>query len=140
MIITVIVVGLAFTVLNLVKKQVVTIQNNFQASSQMTLLKQHLWVDFSRHSQITFDPNSRYLVLHSQTDSTFYKFTDENIISEQDTFEIKVAINKVLFQGKPVSSGNIDAISINEISETDGSNIFVFKKNDATLFMNHDGI
>ena len=57
MIITVIVVGLAFTVLNLVNKQIAVIQKNYNRTTNLAFFKQRIWLDFNKHSQIIFNSN-----------------------------------------------------------------------------------
>ena len=139
MIITLIVVGLAFTVLNLVKKQIHTIQRNYNRTSELAFFKQRIWLDFNNYSHINFDSKSNQLILKSETDSIFYNFNQEYILRNTDTLKTKVQIEKLCFEGTNVNSGRIDAISFIEKKEASDSHFFVFKKNDATLFMNQDG-
>ncbi|WP_299517042.1 prepilin-type N-terminal cleavage/methylation domain-containing protein, partial [uncultured Flavobacterium sp.] len=47
MIITVIVVGIAFSVLLLVKKQIKGIEKNYQKTTQLALFEEKFWRDFN---------------------------------------------------------------------------------------------
>lgn len=139
MIITVIVVGLAFTVLNLVKKQIIVIQKNYNRTTELAFFKQRIWLDFNKNSEIVYDAESQQLLLKSATDSVNYSFYDEFVLRNNDTLKTKLTIENLYFQGNQAQNGMIDAISFVENKEAADSHFFVFKKNDATLFMNQDG-
>lgn len=139
MIITVIVVGLAFTVLNLVKKQITIIQKNYNRTTELAFFKQRIWLDFNTNSEIVFNSNSQQLLLKSAVDSVSYSFYDEYVLRNNDTLKTKLKIENLYFQGNQTQDGTIDAISFLENKDAGDSHFFVFKKNDATLFMNQDG-
>lgn len=139
MIITVIVVGLAFTVLNLVKKQISVIEKNYNRTTELAFFKQRMWLDFNKNTTIIFNSNKNQLTLKSETDSVFYNFNADYILRNTDTLKTKVLIENLFFQGTKVKDGTVDAISFIEKKEAADSHFFVFKKNDATLFMNQDG-
>lgn len=139
MIITVIVVGLAFTVLNLVKKQIIFIQDNYNKTNEFALFKQSIWLDFNRNNTVFFNLNEKKIIFKSATDSIYYTISDDFVLRNKDTLNVNINIEKLLFQGNEVSQGNIDGISLVENKEGIDSHFFVFKKNDATLFMNQDG-
>ncbi len=139
MIITVIVVGLSFTVLNLVKKQLTQIQKNYSKTNELAFFKQQIWLDFNRNKVIFYDTNHNQLFLKSDKDSLFYTFETDFILRKKDTLKSKIAIEKLYFQGNEVNEGMIDAISFVEKTASTNTHFFVFKKNDATLFMNQDG-
>lgn len=139
MIITVIVVGLAFTVLNLVKKQIVVIQKNYDRTTELAFFKQRIWLDFNKNSTITFNATNNQLILKSQNDSVYYYFEPDYVLRNTDTLKTKIQIEKASFQGTPIKEGIVDAISFLEKKEASDSHFIVFKKNDATLFMNQNG-
>ncbi len=139
MIITVIVVGLAFTVLNLVKKQITIIQKNYNRTTELAFFKQRIWLDFNKNSEIAYNDQTQQLTLKSATDSVYYSFYDDFVIRNTDTLKTKLKIENLYFQGVQAEGGIIDAISFVENKEAADSHFFVFKKNDATLFMNQDG-
>ena len=55
LILTSIVIGLAFSVLNLVQKQMSAIQDNYNKSLELNKLETALWLDFNRYSDIRFN-------------------------------------------------------------------------------------
>ncbi len=139
MIITVIVVGLAFTVLNLVKKQITFIQKNYDRTSELAFFKQRIWLDFNKNKEVIYNLSDQKLLLKSEFDSVYYYFNEEFVIRNTDTLKTKLQIKTMYFLGNEVEEGTIDAISFLEKKEAADSHFFVFKKNDATLFMNQDG-
>jgi prepilin-type N-terminal cleavage/methylation domain-containing protein len=138
MIITAIVVGMAFSVLRLVQKQIHTIETNFEKTSSLALFEQKLWQDFNELSVIEYNENKNTLLMESEMDTVLYSFRENYTLRNVDTLKFKLGINKLFFEGKEVREGNIDAISISGIAELPDYEIFVSKKNDLTLSMNQE--
>ena len=138
MIITAIVVGMAFSVLRLVQKQIHTIQKNYDKSTNLSLFEQRLWQDFNEYSQIQFDENENKLMLQSEMDTITYSFQDDFILRDNDTIKLKLVIDKILMEGKLIKNGNIDAMSISGEAELPKYKIFVSKRNDLTLSINQE--
>jgi hypothetical protein len=139
MIITVIVVGLAFTVLDLVRKQINAIQKNYNRTTELAFFKQKIWLDFNKNNDIIYNAIENQVVLKSDFDTISYNFKDDIVIRNKDTLNTKVKIEKIFFQGIEIKQGIIDAISFLEEKEASDSKFIVFKNNDATFFMNQDG-
>jgi hypothetical protein len=139
MIITVIVVGLAFTVLDLVRKQIIAIQKNYNRTTELAFFKQRIWLDFNKNNDITYNAIENQVVLKSDFDTISYNFKDDIVIRNKDTLNTKVKIEKIFFKGIEIKQGIIDAISFLEEKEASDSKFIVFKNNDATFFMNQDG-
>jgi prepilin-type N-terminal cleavage/methylation domain-containing protein len=139
MIITAIVIGMAFSVLRLVQKQIHTIERNFDKTSTLALFEQRLWQDFNELN--TIQVHKETLLLTSEMDTVMYSFQDAYILRNTDTIKLKLVVNDFLFLGKKTKEGTIDAISISGALELPDYEIFVQKKNDVTLFMNQqDGL
>ncbi len=136
LILTSIVIGLAFTVLSLVQKQMLGIQSNFQTSTELRLLEQSLWLDFNRYTNIEYDDLEHTLTLKTEIDSVSYKFLEKSIVKELDTFMIPLKSKTFFFDGNTVNNGKIDAIKMETLKEFQEKLMFVFKKNDANAFMN----
>jgi|694.fasta_scaffold30750_4 hypothetical protein len=139
MIITVIVVGLAFTVLDLVRKQINAIQKNYNRTTELAFFKQRIWLDFNKNNDIIYNAIENQVVLKSDFDTISYNFKDDIVIRNKDTLNTKVKIEKIFFKGIEIKQGIIDAISFLEEKEASDSKFIVFKNNDATFFMNQDG-
>lgn len=138
MIITAIVVGMAFSVLRLVQNQIHAIQANFEKTSTLALFEQKLWQDFNEKNTIQFNKEERSLLMESEMDTVLYSFQENYILRNTDTIKLKLQINKMFFNGKEVQGDTIDALSISGKAELPDYEIFVSKKNDLTLFMNQE--
>jgi len=135
LILTSIVVGLAFSVLNLVQKQMSAIQNNYNKSLELNKLETSLWLDFNRYSDIRFNELDNELLFSNELDSISYTFNEQSIIKEQDTFLIKLDSKQFYFDGIPSTSYKADAIKLITSKEFLNRELFIFKKNDATAYM-----
>lgn len=141
MIITAIVVGMAFSVLRLVQNQIHAIQTNFEKTSTLALFEQQLWQDFNDKNEIQFHEKENSLLMESEMDTVVYSFQENYILRNTDTIQLKLQLNKLFFNGKEVQGDTIDALSISGKAELPDYEIFVSKKNDLTHFMNQqDGL
>ncbi len=138
MIITAIVVGMAFSVLRLVQKQIHTIQTNFEKTSTLVLFEQKLWQDFNEPHTIIYDNQRQILLMTSEIDTVMYSFQEKFTMRNLDTIKLKINTNKVFFKGKEIKAGTVDAITLFAETELPDYQIFVSKKNDLTLFMNQE--
>jgi len=136
MIITSIVVGIAFSVLRLVQNQIYAIQANFDKTSTLALFEQQLWQDFNDKEVILYNENENRLQLQSEIDTVNYSFQQNFILRNTDTIKLKLQLNKMFFNGKEVQGDTIDALSVSGKAELPDYEIFVSRKNDLTLFMN----
>jgi type II secretory pathway component PulJ len=136
LILTSIVVGLAFSVLGLVQKQMLAIQTNYNKSLELQKLETSLWIDFNRYPNIRFDTSEDQLIFKHELDSIFYTFSKDIIIKVQDTFLIPVETKQFYFDGVRSKTSNIDAIKLKTAKAHQNRELFIFKKNDATTYMN----
>ena len=140
MILTAIVVGMAFSVLRLVQQQIHIIETNFEKTSTFALFEQRLWQDFNEMNSVQFNANENRLLLESEMDTVVYSFQEDYILRNADTIKLRLATNKLFFKGKEVQEGVIDAVLLSGKVELPDFEIFVSKKNDLTYTMNQDGI
>lgn len=139
MIITAIIVGMAFSVLRLVQQQIRTIEMNFEKTSSLALFEQRLWQDFNEMSSLQFNSKENSLLMVSEMDTIVYSFQENYIVRNTDTIKLRLTTSQLLFEGKEVQEGTIDAILISGKVELPDYDIFVSKKNDLTYSMNQDG-
>lgn len=135
-ILTSIVVGMAFSVLTLVQKHMASIQDNFNKNTELNKLEQTLWLDFSRYSAIKHNELDDTLIFTTEMDSIGYQFTSEYIIKDMDTFNIQLQQKSFYFDGSIIQNGQVDAIKLEASKGIQSQSLFIFKQNDATLFMN----
>lgn len=136
LILTSIVVGLAFTVLSLVQKHMSGIQNNFMNRAELNKLEQSLWVDFNRYSKIKYNDLDEELIFANELDTISYQFYEAYVIKNRDTFHIPLQRKIQFFKGNPIRTGEIDALKIEAAKIMQNQQLFVFKRNDATTYMN----
>lgn len=138
LILTSIVVGMAFSVLNLVQKHMAGIQDNFNKRTELNRLEQSLCLDFNTYPNIEYKPFDDTLVFSNEIDSIVYNFNKEFIAKATDTFQISIQNKTFYFLGEPILSGKLDALKLETSKDFQNQQLFVFKQNAATHFM--DGI
>jgi len=135
LILTSIVVGLAFSVLTLVQKHMYGIQDNFNRNTELNKLEQSLYLDFNRYSEISYDAINDELTFSSELNTLSYKFKKKRIIKDRDTFPIQLKGKTLFFDGEKTTGGKIDALKLETSKVTRNQFLFVYKQNDATQFM-----
>jgi len=135
LLLTVIVVGLAFAILNLVQKQMWGIQDVYGQKTVNNHLKQALWIDFNSHSQIHWDPQQGALLLENELDKMGYQFREGYVLREKDTFYTDLIVKALYFNGNLVDEGAVDAMELTTSIESVNTDFFVFKRNAASNFM-----
>ncbi|SFZ93406.1 hypothetical protein SAMN05428642_103115 [Flaviramulus basaltis] len=136
LILTSIVIGLSFSVLNLVQKHMGSIQNNFKQNTELNKLEQSLWLDFNRYPQIKYDVLEDVITFRNEIDSITYQIHEAYIIKELDTFNITLQSKQFFFDGHKTEKGIIDALKLETTKAFQNQTLFVFEENDATLFIN----
>lgn len=132
LIITSIVVGIAFSVLNLVRKQVTKLQSETDKTIQYDLLKNRITFDFYKFNDICVLDNNQVL-FKNEIDSSFYEFKDNLLIVKQDTLVKNLKEIKFWRNNKEVYEGKIDAVNLVIEEKKDVfRSVFVYKNNDAT--------
>ena len=123
-----IVVTLAYAVLALFSQNLLSIEQNYQESTQMRLLEERLQLDFHKYQQLSFAQNT--LSLKTPMDSTYYQFKDAAIVTPLDSIPIDIGSIQPFFMGNAVNEGAVDAIKISVINGQQQS-IFIHKQVDA---------
>lgn len=137
LLLTIIVVGLAFSILGLVQKQMFGIQENYEHKTTGSLLRQALWIDFNSNSQIVFSQRTGSIQLSNEMGGKYYSFYEDYIVRDLDTFYTNYKLGKRYFEGNEVFEGTIDALELSTGGEKENNKrIFVYKKNTAADFMN----
>ena len=136
LILTAIVVGLAFSVLSLVQKQMRAIQSNYSSNLELNKLETSLWLDFNRYSKITFNDDDNEMKFSSEIDSITYMFNEKTVIKANDTFPLAIKSKQVYFDGELIDNGAIDAIKLELDQASQNKKLFICKRNDAAQYMN----
>lgn len=135
LVISSLVIGITFSVLDLVQKTFVKIQDNYAKSIVTVQLKERLSIDFNRYHEITYNSEFEELVLKNPLDSVLYEFNQTSVIRNEDTLMLNIHKPKCYFLGKEVSQGRIDAIKIQLNEELGSDFIFVDRVNDVKIML-----
>lgn len=135
LLLTLIVVGLAFSVLGLVQRQMGGMQKNYENNTEANLLQQALWVDFATYPSIFYTEESNTLRFESELSNKEYIFEKEWIIQEQDTFKLILTSKEFYLDGEKYSSGQLDALRLESSKELGSQLIFVHAENAADEYM-----
>jgi type II secretory pathway component PulJ len=137
LILTSIVVGLAFSVLSLVQRHMAGVQANFIKNTELNKLEQSLWLGFNRYSNIEYNDIEDELIFINEMDTIKYQFQQGVIVKELDTFHVQLQNKTFFFDGQQVIIGTVDAIKLETSKATQSQHLFIFKDNDATTFINN---
>ncbi len=126
LVITSIVVGISFAVLQLVTKQIKAIEKKYETSNAIVKLKYQLLVDFDKSVNISGKDNELRLSIDGET--ALYEFSKQGVYKVDDT--LQVAINRLQFylKGEEVEEGTIDGVKIYSTALKNDGYIFVSKK------------
>lgn len=130
-----IVIGLAYTVLSLVQKQMYGIQDNFNKHTELNTLETSLWLDFNRFHNVKYNALEDELIFNNALNATSYKFTKDYVIKDLDTFNVKLKYKELFFNGNSIKNGFVDAIKLEGDKVFQNQRVFVFKRNDATSYI-----
>lgn len=135
LLITTIVVGMSYSVLNLVQKQMYGIEENYQKNTELYLLKQSLWIDFNSCDRAFYNAKTGELTFTNELKTTLYNIHKNRIAKEKDTFAIDWELQKFYFENKEQLIGEIDALDFKTTNEFGNQQLFVSKNNSASTYM-----
>lgn len=134
-IISSIVIGMAFTVLRMVQQHMWSIQNHMSKNTTLVRLEQSLWIDFNTYNKAVYNASEALLIFKSELDSVTYKLSETYITKTKDTFRLKLKNKNVFFNGHAISSGAIDAIELEYGNSKPSHTLFVYNRKEAKKYM-----
>lgn len=135
LLLTAIVVGIAFSILSLVQRQMGGIQNTLEDGSRFRQLKQQAAIDINTFQKFKFIKKDSALVFSHPMDSIVYKFENKTIIRHADTFKVNLNSFKLYYNGIETSEGKIDAFKLNTLQNGYQRQIFLYKLQDSETLM-----
>lgn len=133
LVISAIVVGMAFSVLDLVQKNMRAIKENYAATTELQHIRQQITIDFNRFHEVHYDKRLGELRLRNPNDSINYTFSEQFFLRNRDSVPVSVEEVEFFFLGNAVSEGKVDAVKL-FLNKSDNPFIFISKKNDAKTF------
>lgn len=131
-----IVVTIAFLALSTVQKQVRNIQLAYEKQQEIQYLERILLADLNTHEGY-YDATKDALILMSSKDTLRYYFNKNNIVRKRDTIPLEIASKKMYLNGDEVKSGFVDAVEYYFSNTFYTSSIFAFKVKDAAYYLNN---
>ncbi|WP_298900960.1 hypothetical protein [uncultured Psychroserpens sp.] len=135
-IVSTIIIGIAFSVLTLVQRHIWAIQEHLKLNTELNRLEQSLWIDTAKYGTISFSEQDNTLVFSSPIDSAVYHFNEKVVTKSTDTFHVAFERKQFYFNGNITNTKKVDAFRL-ELPKVYGKQrLFIFKQTDATQFMN----
>ncbi|WP_306013957.1 MULTISPECIES: type II secretion system protein J [unclassified Allomuricauda] len=134
LLITALVVGMAYSVLRLVQVQMSGIASNYSEAARIRRLKQSLWADFHSHDRIWYESETKEMIMVNELQQVRYHFMEQMVVKAQDTFKVDIRELTPYFKAEPVTNGEIDALDL-YMRQHNRVRLFVYKENAATSYI-----
>ncbi len=134
LVITAIVVGLAFSVINMVQNNIQLIASNYKHKSEIQQLHQSLQIDFNRFRESYWDNKTETIILENPIREERYQIKEDSIYTSIKAYPLKVRKKVLYFKGEEVTKGRIDAIKIYFEESLDIQFVFISKHNDLSIY------
>lgn len=132
LVITSIVVGIAFAVLHLVTKQFNTMSNRYDERIQTQKLKQQIAVDLdSGQSIILKDDEEKLQIINDDNLNANYEWAGDYLIRNKDTLSKTLKTIRFYYLGTEVTAGQVDGIELELKSFGRSLRLFTSKKVDS---------
>lgn len=135
LVISSIVISLAFMILSLVQKQMESIHKNINFRSETMFFERVLWHDFNSYS-MSYDVKNDVLLGKRALDSISYVFYDEYLIRNSDTIFVPIQNKLFYIDGAEVVEGGIDAVKFTTSKKVIERDVFIFKDKAADSYIN----
>ena len=136
LLITSIVIGMGFSVLQLVQRQMHGISGVYKTQTEINLLRQSLWIDFNSYDGVWYDAGKDELVFGNQLQTSRYQWFESYIVKDRDTFHLKTGTKQFYYNGLQKEYGELDGLDLS-FTENDGNQrIMVYKTNAASSYLN----
>ena len=135
LIIASIVVGIAFSVLDLTRKEIQKNNQNKELEVKINQAELKLTIDINSFSKCSVNEN--YLYFKNEIDSIQYQILDGNLIVREDTLLSNIVDVTYFFKGNKINNVVFDALKlVIETKKDINSTVFVYKINDALNDLN----
>lgn len=132
-----IVVTIAFFALSSVQRQIRTIQFTYENQQKIQYTERLLLGDLNTYKGY-YDDKNNLLLLRDSKDSVHYRFYNDRLVREQDTIRLSLVSKKMYLLGEEVESGPIDALELQFSNTFSTNSIFVYKIHDASHYLEEE--
>ena len=136
MVISSIVVTIAFLSLSNIQRQVRKVNTTFELQQKILRLERVLVQDFQLY-QSRLDRENQTLVFFSGNDTVWYFFDSNKVIRQRDTLELTQNKLTLYLEGNKITQGDFDAIELSFSETYNQQGFFLSKKKDAAYYMNN---
>ncbi|RSC92204.1 PulJ/GspJ family protein [Tenacibaculum singaporense] len=134
MVVSTIVISLAFLVLTMIQKQTQNIKINLNKRQTIENLDRVLWKDFNESNTIFL--KKELLSFEKELDTITYTFQEKVIIRKKDSFLIQTNNKTFFLDGLKVKNGPIDALKLEFENTYNNQELFVNRVKSASFYIN----
>jgi competence protein ComGC len=135
LVISSIAVTLSFLALRNVQKQIKSINTVFEKQQKMNSLERIINADLNRFTG-AYDQKNNQLTFTSLKDTVRYNFKENHLFRNLDSIALKIKKTSFFLDGVEVTNGVIDAIEFSFENTYTQNNLFVYKRKDASHYIN----
>jgi len=119
----------------LVQNQMGGISAIYTTKTKVNKLQQSLWRDFDKYETIYLDAPNYKILFSNELEERWYRFTKGQFIRDS-TLQVSYTLLQGYFENKKVAHGTIDALAITTGKDAGAQQIFVYKVNTPTVYLN----
>ncbi|TDQ21836.1 type II secretion system protein [Tenacibaculum caenipelagi] len=134
MVVSTIVISLAFLMLTMVRKQLNVIKKGIDKKQIIEHLDRVFWKDFNECKKVSL--KNKKLFFEKDMDTVVYNFEEKIIVREKDSFSIQINHKSFYLDGLKVNNGFIDALKLVFDDTYANNTLFVYKRKDVSFYLN----
>lgn len=131
LVVTAIVVAIAFSVLRLTTQQYAAINARYKERAEIQKLEQRLYTDINTMNEVSWNAKERKLLVKNKERSVTYDWTTDYLIRNTDTVSYNTKEIRLFYKGVEVGEGVIDGLEIELLRTGQPIRLFVSRKLDA---------
>lgn len=138
MIISTIVVAMAFTTIRMLKSQMKSIQSHYELRKNIDYLDGLLWMDYAKKGWATYDKSNNKLTVLGEQDTVVYVFNASLVLRNNDSIPLPKYDLGFKLDGKEVTAKATDAIEIVFETPFERKSLFVYGTKAADFYANKE--
>ena len=136
MVVSSIVISVTFLVLDITRKQINKMKENYEKKQAFLFFQTTLSRDFNLNTAF-YHVKEKRLNLMNTKDTIQYLFLDKVVLRNQDTFHVELVKIVLFLDGKIVTDKSSDAILIEASNSFAQQKLFVQQRKDAAYYINN---